>query len=393
MITLSTGFPGAGKTYTMVADLDAFIADYESKMTDAEGPPLTVITNIRELKLPHVDFDELIMERFPDKSLKVTERIERFFDYDYQKELNEHFGGPLMYIIDECQTFFPKRTSLPNTESYLQRPRHLGHNSYLATQAIRQVNGNVICLVELEYFAAPRTKSLFGEFRYHVKTPQSRDVITVKNIRPQKRIFELYKSFDAKEIQKPKKLLLRKLWPVLLVPVAMFLFYKGFNSIGGTKAKEPVAAVAPVKSAAPSSNVPAQTRKGPDEETVAKILALQQQVNDLQKRLYEVERVFLMVVKQGNRKITIDPDTQAVVEITKVKHKVICVNDGLTCYYDRPVNSAIKVAGSVVNNVIASGVMPGSHNSAPWLTFAPPEKKSEAGPGSFIDPSMFEGLE
>jgi len=390
MITLYTGVPGAGKTYKMVADLDAFIADYESKATDANGPPLTVITNIRELKLPHVDFDELIMERFPDKSLKVTERIERFFDYDYQKGLNDHFGGPLMYLIDECQTFFPKRTSLPNTEAYLQRHRHLGHNIYLATQAIRQVNGNVICLVELEYFAAPRTKSLFGEFRYHVKTPQSRDVITVKNIRPQKRVFELYKSFDAKEIQKPKKLLLRKLWPVLLVPVAMFLFYRGFHRIGGRPSPEPVRSAVTAQTSAPTASTPALT--GSSEETRAKMIALQQQVNDLQKRLYEVERVFLMVVKQGDRKITIDPDTQAVVEITKVKHKVTCVNDGLTCYFDRPVNSAVKVAGTAINNAMSHYSAPGGNSVMPWPVPPSTEPEGRAGPGSFIDPSMFEGL-
>jgi Zonula occludens toxin len=392
MITLYTGVPGAGKTYKMVADLDAFIADYQSKATTDTGP-LTVITNIRELKLPHIDFDELILERFPDKSLKVTDRIELFFDYDYQKSLNDHFGGPLMYLIDECQTFFPRRKSLPNTEAYLQRHRHLGHNIYLATQALRQVNGNVVCLVELEYFAAPRTKSLFGEFRYHVKTPNSRDIINVKNIKPQQRIFELYKSFDANELQKPKKLLLRKLWPVLLVPVAIVMLYVGLGRISNPQGKE-TAAVKPQVAAAigaPSSAL-APTRSGPSEETLSKVLALQKQVDDLQKRLYDVERVFLMVVKTGDRKITIDPDTNAIVDVTKIKHKVICAKDGLTCYFDRPINSAVKVAGTAINNAMSPGVMPGSSTSFPWPVRHSTEPESKAGPGSFIDASMFEDL-
>ena len=330
-----------------------------------------------------------------EKILAHTDRIERFFDFDYQRGLNEHFGGPIMYIIDECQMFFPKRTSLPNTEAYLQRHRHLGHNIYLATQAIRQVNGNVICLVELEFFAAPRTKSLFGEFRYHIKIPNSREIINVKNIKPQQRIFDLYKSFDAKELQKPKKLLLRKLWPVLLLPVALGLLYVGLNRISNPQGKE-TAAVKPQVAAA--IGAPAPARSGPSDETLAKMAALQQQVDELRKRLYEVERVFLMVVETSDRKLTMDPDTTAIVDMKKIqkKYKVICVNDGLTCYYDRPINSAIRVAGSVINNAVVSGVIPGRVNGVSFPFSSPtvnPEPEGKAGPGSFIDPSMFEGLE
>jgi len=387
MISLYTGVPGAGKTYKMVADLDEFITDYEKARTPDSGP-LTVITNVRDLKLDHIDFDEFIMECFPDKALKVTERIERFFDYSYQQDLNDRFGGPVMYIIDECQAFFPKRTSLPNTEGYLQRHRHLGHNIYLATQAVRQVNGNVTCLVELEYCAARRSKSLFGEFRYYIKTPQSRDVINTITVRPKKRIFELYKSFEAKEIQKPRRELLRKLWPLLLVPVAAFVFYNTITKNSRSKdAPKPV----PITSVPAQTMAPRPVSTGPDEATLARLSALQRQVDDLQKRIYSVERVFLMVVQQGKRKITMDPDTGAIVDIGKIKHKVVCVNDGLTCYFDRPINSAVKVVGTAVNNAVIKGLIPGRIYipTQPVLS----SKQNEAGPGSFIDASMFENLD
>jgi len=385
MITLYTGVPGAGKSYKMVADLDAFIDDYEQKRSLAsakEGSdeigPLTVITNVRDLKLPHIEFNEFIIERFPDKSLKVTERIELFFDYDYQRGLNEHFGGPIMYVIDECQMFFPKRTSLPNTEAYLQRHRHLGHNIYLATQAIRQVNGNVICLVELELFAAPRTKSLFGEFRYHVKVPNSRDILNVVNIRPKQRIFDLYKSFDAKELQKPKKLLLRKLWPLLLLPVGFYLFYVGIGRIGGPLGKEQAGAKQQV-----SSTIGAPAPGGAIDATMSNMAAVQRQEP-------EIERVFLTIIKTGDKSLTIDPDTQAVVEVKRLGRRVVCVNEGLTCFYDRKVTERIKVADTSMSGSSSSGSQPyrwPAEMNGALMPSTLPAPVSE-GPGAFLEPSL-----
>jgi len=380
MITLYTGVPGAGKSYKMVADLDAFIEDYEQKRAatvEKQGVddvgPLTVITNVDGLKIPHVDFNDFISECFPDKALKVSERIELFFNYDYQRGLNDHFGGPIMYVLDECQRFFPKRTSLPNTEAYLQMHRHLGHNIYLATQALRQVNGNVVCLVELELFAAPRTKSLFGEFRYHIKVPNSRDILNVINIRPKQRIFNLYKSFDAKELQKPKKLLLRKLWVLLLLPVAAYMFYVGMNRISNPQG-EATAAVKPQVSkaiGAPLSNGSPESSMGPPKEP-------------------EIERVFLTIIKTGDKSLTIDPDTQAVVEVRHLGRRVVCVNDGLTCFYDRKVSERIKVADTSISSLSVPSFRPYG-TSGPLggglLTPAPVEKVNE-GPGVFVEPSL-----
>ena len=72
--------------------------------------------------------------------------------------------------------------------------------------------------------------------------------------------------------------------------------------------------------------------------------------------------------------------------------KVICAKDGLTCYFDRPINSAVKVAGTAINNAMSPGVMPGSSTSFPWPVRSSTAPENKAGPGSFIDESMFEDL-
>lgn len=96
MIQIYTGVPGAGKTYKMVLDLDTFL---KSK------PNITLICNINGLKLSHIDFDNFLLECFPESTFSLTDRVERFFTFDFQKSLNERFGGPIFYILDECQNY------------------------------------------------------------------------------------------------------------------------------------------------------------------------------------------------------------------------------------------------------------------------------------------------
>ena len=337
MIQLYTGVPGAGKSYKMVADLDAFLA---------KNPDVNLVSNIHNLQLPHEDFDTLMTDSFPGAGLTVTQRIERFFDYDFQAGLSKDFGGPIMYVIDECQLYFPRRTSLPVTEAYLQRHRHLGHYLYLATQSSKLLNSNIVALIEIEYYAGRRSVSFLGEFHYRAKSPQSCMVIKNFTVFPKKRIFGLYKSFDNEEISKPKKEMWRKTWPFAALLVVGFFFLRHFLDFEGRAERmtgiprahaEEVATVAsppPMMSVRPRS----------DPEAQQKIAELRGEVERLRNEMNNTERVFLTVVKQGKRRLVIDPDTQAIVDLRKIKHRVFCGEDGLGCYYDRPVNSGVKPA-------------------------------------------------
>lgn len=119
------------------------------KLLNSESE-ITVIANIKGLKLPHIDFDEFLEERISN-AVDLSDRLGNFFEYEHQARMNEKFGGPVMYVLDECQTYFPRRKSLPNTELYFQKHRHLGHHILMATQYSKGVNQNLVALFELEY--------------------------------------------------------------------------------------------------------------------------------------------------------------------------------------------------------------------------------------------------
>lgn len=371
MIQLYTGVPGSGKSYKLVHDLSGLLE---------KEPELTVIANINGLKLPHEDFDKMLSERFPDPSLSMSDRLERFFSYEYQESLNAEFGGPLMYVLDECQLYFPGRVSLPKTEAYLQRHRHLGHYILLATQSTRLISKNIVALVELEYRAVMRTASLFGELRYHQKSPLTNVIISTITHRPKKKVFDLYKSFDNEEIRKPKRLLLRKLWPVLLLPVAAYLFYLG---VPKPPPKQAQAAV-PVSVAQPQSLAsPATTDLPPalDPRDI-EIQRLKRHVEQLQVEEDKMVRVFLPVVKTATKTLTVDPETNAVVELKALSSRgVSCAGD--ICYYD-------KVENSIPKPYESSGSSSGY--SRGFTSYAPSTIKEKSkpvpGPGSFVDADM-----
>jgi len=350
MMQLYTGVPGSGKSYRLVYDVD--------KLLDSE-PEITIISNIKGLKLPHIDFDELLEECIPH-AIDLSDRLEKFFEYEYQAGMNEKFGGPVMYVLDECQTYFPRRKSLPNTELYFQKHRHLGHHILMATQASKLLNQNLVALMELEYQAVRRSASLFGELRYRTKSPQSNEAINTVTLRPKKRIFELYRSFENDELKRPRKEVLRKLWPVLFLPLAAYLFWLGLP-----KAPEPEKPKLSSRSSRPASPMDIEDRRFMENRVSSQqIETLEREITDLKKKLNDQERVFLTVVEVGDKRLTVDPDTQAVIDIRFLKHKTSCLNNGLTCYFDRPVNSGIKVADN-------SGRGGSSFGPGPWADSMP----------------------
>jgi len=360
MIQLYSGVPGAGKTYKMVADLDKFLS---------EKPEVNVVANIRSLKLPHENFDDLLNEYFPDKSLTIPQRIELFFDYEFQQNLNGKFGGPIMYVLDECQLYFPRRTSLPNTEAYLQRHRHLGHYLYLATQASKLINPNIVALIEVEYYAVRRALSLFGEMRYRVKSPQANQLIKHFSIRPKKRIFALYQSFEATEIQKPKRELLFKFWPLLLLPIAAYFFY---DRILNTEKRVERLTGRPAVSSVPSKT----TVDIPPESGGQNYMRAQ---NSFESQEPQMVRVFLMVVKTADKSLTVDPETNSVVELKALASRgVKCSGD--TCFYDKLVKDIPKpYESSVSSNSFSRG----------YTAYAPSvSSEKPSGAGSFVEAEM-----
>ena len=380
MIVLYTGTPGAGKSYKMVHDLAAFLE---------KNPEINVISNIRNLRIGHTNFDDYLDELFP--KMKLSQQVESFFDYEHQAQLNEKFSGPIMYVLDECQLYFPRRTSLPQTEAYLQRHRHLGHYIFLATQAVRLINSNFVPLIETEYHAARRTISFFGEIHYKEKSPQSNHIVGKMTLRPKKEIFQLYQSFDAAEIRKPRPALFKFfLLPLLFLPL-FYVFYNKYLTV--PQKDEPLSA--PVQTRAePSLEIDRMKRQS--DYLRSELSALQAKVEGLtienarlRDSMEQKVRVFLPVVQQGGRKLTVDPETGAITEPGKIKgHKVVCINNGVTCYYDKPVNGGLRI-----QDEYQPGRSYGVTAPTPPTVAVKDPPADKAGPGSFIDASMFENLD
>ena len=341
MIQLYTGVPGSGKTYKMVSDLDAFLQTEGSE-------DVYLLTNIHGLKLQHLDFEDFVRESLGDMPGGFSPKLEKFFSYEYQSELTQKLEGPLFYVLDECQLYFPRRASMPNTEEYLQRHRHLGHNIYLASQSSKLINTRIVPLIEMEYSAVRRSISFFGEMRYRVKSPQSEQLVKTITIYPKKRVFELYKSFDSAEIRKPQRQLLRRILPLLIMlPIAAYFFYQRAFNVEARNARFVGSSSSTISSEPGVQNqVAGSAVQALRQEHNKEVSELKGKLKTFEEKLAVKERYILEVIKVGERRLTVDPDTLSVVEIEKIKHKVSCVADGLRCYFDRAPDEAVRFAAS-----------------------------------------------
>ncbi|UQZ87737.1 hypothetical protein C4J81_00370 [Deltaproteobacteria bacterium Smac51] len=376
MIYLYTGVPGSGKSYKMVYDLSVFLE---------KNPDVSVISNIRELRLGHTDFEEFLDELFSGQ--KRPQQVENFFDYEHQQKLNEKFGGPIMYVLDECQLYFPRRMGLPKTEAYLQRHRHLGHFIYLASQSSKLVNSNFIPLIETEYHAARRTISFMGEIHYKEKSPQSNQIIRNITLRPKQKIFDLYKSFETAEIKKPKPVLFKFFLVPLLFTPFLYLFYANYLRVPEKSESAQVES---------SSARPVEVDRLTHERDKlrAEVSRLNERIslmsNDNEKMRETLEqkvRVFLPVVQVGNKKLTVDPETGAIVDTKQIKgHKVVCMKD-IHCYYDKPLYGGVQLLSERQGGMVAPSPYVGAQ------TAVRPSAGAVAGVGAFIDASIVPEVE
>lgn len=193
-IRIIEGVPGSGKSYYAVKH----VADnYFEKQEDGRYElikPVTIITNIDSFQPDHLKLQVLA---------KDAGGIKEFFSEHYQKALTECIGGQIIYIIDEAQKYFRKGArDLDEVYSYFEYHRHFGHDVYLITQNAKKLPPDISCLCEYLIVAAPRTRSVIGEFKY--KWLSDGELLKREGFRPDAGIFALYKSMDQKESEKIK---------------------------------------------------------------------------------------------------------------------------------------------------------------------------------------------
>ena len=219
-IRIIEGVPGSGKTYYAVRHL---AKNYFKKEKDGNytlNKACTLITNIDSFQPNHLSLQD---------EIKNAGGVQTFFSFDYQQKFKEG-KEQIIYIIDEAQRFFRKGTrGLADCFTYFEYHRHWGQDIYLVTQNARKLPPDIVYLTEYIIVAAPRTRSILGEFKY--KWISEGEIIKREGFKPDQGVFNLYKSMDLEESEKISNPVMKTVYITLtIVALVVFLGYRYFVS-------------------------------------------------------------------------------------------------------------------------------------------------------------------
>ncbi|MDO5673790.1 MAG: zonular occludens toxin domain-containing protein [bacterium] len=245
-IRIIQGVPGSGKTYYAVKHL---ANNYFEKQIDGRYElikPCTIVTNIDSFVPDHISLSDAV---------KDAGGVKVFFTEDYQRTFTKEQEHQLIYIIDEAQKLFRKSArDLNDVYTYFEIHRHLGHDIYLITQNAKKLPTDLVVLTEYIIDAAPRSRSVIGEFKY--KWLSDGEILKREAFKPDDGIFSLYKSMDAKESEKIKNPVMRTFYLVMFLTTAiLFGGFMYFKNIWYTPHTEALAADPPAQATKASLQV------------------------------------------------------------------------------------------------------------------------------------------
>ncbi|MDA8326556.1 MAG: hypothetical protein M0033_10105 [Nitrospiraceae bacterium] len=199
MIRIIEGVIGGGKTYYAVWHLlnDYYLWDSHSS-SYVPKTDVVLVSNIRGLKLPHF----LLLDE-----IKLAGSVEIFFTMDYL--LSRFPSQNVLLVIDEAQVYFDKRFYNNKVFEFFQTHRHEGFDIYFITQTRKSLAPMIMELPEYYIRPASRHKQLLNEMRYDYIDPEGQRV-GFKVLKPDKKIFALYKSFSIPEAETKMPRPLRK---------------------------------------------------------------------------------------------------------------------------------------------------------------------------------------
>lgn len=214
-VYLIAGKPGSGKSFWAVVHLLKKYFYYEEKFGEWFPKGDTqIISNIDDLRLEHYRLDELI---------EKAGGLEKCFCVEYQKRLLER-RGKLLYIIDEANKYFDEGVKSKDIHFFFQYHRHLGIDMYLITTGVSLMGNYVNRAAEYRIQAHPRSKTMAG-FLY-TKIVEG-DRMGKMFLRPDHRIFKLYRSMSVDEVEVPKSLIKRYLVLILVFGVVSVIAVYG----------------------------------------------------------------------------------------------------------------------------------------------------------------------
>lgn len=240
------GKPGGGKTFFVCHHMTRKYFEWDKIHCEwVRRFPIEIITNVDELRLDHFPLDEMIYKSGPGGK---DGTLETFFNVDYQRKLLGRFSR-IVYIIDEAGKYFPSTYKEQDVMYFFQYHRHLGIDIYLVSAALEGIARGLLGLMEYKLIAKERSKRVVNEFRFfkYVGVDKVGTVI----LRPDNRIFSLYKSMVKDEHEKIPAVTRRMALLVLLFVVAALLIFKYAMSKwdrGGVGKGPPQAQASPVDS-------------------------------------------------------------------------------------------------------------------------------------------------
>ncbi len=199
-IKIITGVPGSGKSFYAVKEVITKHFEWSDKINEwVNLTDVTIISNIVGLKLPHIRFDPYLKENNID--------YKKFFTSNYFKKILIPKYKKVVILLDEAQKLFPYSfRDIKGAENdpeelsnfyFFEFHRHLSTDIYLIGQLWTRFSPNIVNLSEYQIDAQRRTLSILGEFKYFFSN--GFEVYFTKTIKPDKKIFALYKSTETEE--------------------------------------------------------------------------------------------------------------------------------------------------------------------------------------------------
>ncbi len=268
---INTGVPGSGKTYLMIERFVTLFCAWDSEtgryLLKPEHKDKVLISNIESLSLEHLDLETMIrdkclllakkkyLDKLAGQDLQnmddviteyyhdfLEEKVRWFFNHDNQNALASEMGS-IIYLIEEGQRYFDtkelgRQSWVRDVLYFFEKSRHMGASIFMDTQHISKIHKGISVLFETETRAKPRTLSLFGEFKYNEFSDgmKTNSLPIVK--KPDKRIFQTYKSMTLKEDVKTKKPVFKILAGVVASCLfAAFVLNYALDNLGPQKAQ------------------------------------------------------------------------------------------------------------------------------------------------------------
>lgn len=219
MIRLVEGGPGSGKSYYACKYLIKYCTYDKLYQEYILSANVLVISNIEGLRIKHRDLNVCI---------EKAGGVENFFTVENFEKLQSMFKvSNIILVIDEAQKIFDSKFYDKEVFFFFQYHRHLGVDIFLLTQSRSTVSRQLLPLCEYFLQAVPRSKGIYGTFRYKVVDAKGNYLYGV-SVKQDQQVFRAYKSFSSDEIEKPKNVLLR--YAVMFVVVGL-ITYGLFKSV------------------------------------------------------------------------------------------------------------------------------------------------------------------